>query len=508
MVTKLGFKRLLAAILVATAAAAGPARAGDWMPLLPDQDFYDFQLFAPPHLGEYSIYKRPNEGVFFEYDRLYWGITAPLVAGVGNQNFWPVRILSPTAFPDIQDPDPNDPVPSVVVTPTEVFAFGTGPSSFNLDNSWMMSKMTWGNRYEGGWVYDDYGVLLSGFMTGPQAQSLVTRNSFGASSPNVTPEELSVQFTTVVPGITPILVQNNITYVYYQYGNTPPDHQIDQEFTQTNEATVSSFEVDFFRRVRTDRRTHDTIDFSVGARFFQLQEYFNVGYRSFTTQNFPVQEEDIRIPLQRADWSTLASNNLVGPQIGMRGRSHSGRWSLGYDLKVAAEANFVNAVQRGSRLSSTAAADYFRGDVPVNGPAVQFPPGQTLNPQPGQQPPAVVNFPPVGVVVVQNYGTVDQNQATQRQNSVVFAPLGEWRLDTTFKVSKAISLRLGYSGMWLGGISRASRRTTYIQDDVVRGFRPDGTPIIDSYEQFGLANTNKNDYLFVNGVDFGFEINR
>jgi hypothetical protein len=55
------------------------ARAGDWMPLLPDQDFYDFQLFAPPDLQDYEIYPEPSEGIFFNYDRLYWGITPPRV---------------------------------------------------------------------------------------------------------------------------------------------------------------------------------------------------------------------------------------------------------------------------------------------------------------------------------------------------------------------------------------------------------------------------------------------
>ena len=65
------------AMLVAPVLPPRSASAGDWMPLLPDQDFYDFQLFAPPDLQEYNIYKRPHEGIFFSYDRLYWGITVP-----------------------------------------------------------------------------------------------------------------------------------------------------------------------------------------------------------------------------------------------------------------------------------------------------------------------------------------------------------------------------------------------------------------------------------------------
>ena len=73
---KKNFRHLVAAML--TMAGAGVARAGEnWIPLLPDQDMYDFQLFAPPDLREYSIWADDGDGVYFNYDRLYWGITVP-----------------------------------------------------------------------------------------------------------------------------------------------------------------------------------------------------------------------------------------------------------------------------------------------------------------------------------------------------------------------------------------------------------------------------------------------
>jgi hypothetical protein len=51
---KKNFRQLVAAML--TMAGAGVAQAGEnWIPLLPDQDMYDFQLFAPPDLREYSM---------------------------------------------------------------------------------------------------------------------------------------------------------------------------------------------------------------------------------------------------------------------------------------------------------------------------------------------------------------------------------------------------------------------------------------------------------------------
>ena len=58
--------------------------ASDWLPMLPDQDFYDFQLFAPPDLGSYNMYERDDDGVYFKYDRLFWGITIPRTVRTGE----------------------------------------------------------------------------------------------------------------------------------------------------------------------------------------------------------------------------------------------------------------------------------------------------------------------------------------------------------------------------------------------------------------------------------------
>ena len=77
------FSRVFMTVILSVAVTGmhGPwiskTAASDWMPLLPDQDFYDFQLFAPPDLGSYNIWERDDEGFYFNYDRLYWGITIP-----------------------------------------------------------------------------------------------------------------------------------------------------------------------------------------------------------------------------------------------------------------------------------------------------------------------------------------------------------------------------------------------------------------------------------------------
>ena len=96
----------LAAAVTATLPARS-LRASDWMPLLPDQDFYDFQLFAPPDLGNYNIWRRADDGIYFNYDRLYWGITIPRTGPVGTTpqglNIIPSQPVSPFTVADLNN---------------------------------------------------------------------------------------------------------------------------------------------------------------------------------------------------------------------------------------------------------------------------------------------------------------------------------------------------------------------------------------------------------------------
>jgi len=97
MATTMTFKRFRMAILAALVCggfAAPQANAGGLIPEMPDLDFYDFQLFAPPDLQEYAIRPDPNEGVFFNYERVYWALTPPQSQPILNDFFIPVQPLA------------------------------------------------------------------------------------------------------------------------------------------------------------------------------------------------------------------------------------------------------------------------------------------------------------------------------------------------------------------------------------------------------------------------------
>ena len=196
------------ATILALAAPIAPAHAGDWMPLLPDQDFYDFQLFAPPDLQEYEIYPEPSEGIFFSYDRLAYGITVPRVTGVGTTQtghyIIPVQPISPETLVQLN----NGNIQAGAATGASngsviggIYTFGSDPMQLDLNTSWMRTKISWGNRYEGGWIYDNRGVLLTYADLGSQSQSYQTNSEFAASSPTQTFTQQSASGTGTTGGI-------------------------------------------------------------------------------------------------------------------------------------------------------------------------------------------------------------------------------------------------------------------------------------------------------------------
>ncbi len=545
MATKLGFRRFLATILAAAGLAAGhTARAGgNWMPLLPDQDFYDFQLFAPPNLDEYGIYQEASEGLFFSYDRLYMGITPPRFVPVGNTVFWPVEPLNADVAQQLNTA--NGGFAGVVI-------YGTDQMNLDLNTTWLRTKMTWGNRYEGGWIYDDYGMLFSYWDSGPQDQSFTTINEYALNSPEQTFDQETATSESTIGGIAVPIITTTI-----ESTSPPPDHLIVQNFTQHNQTRLQSGSAAWIvRRALGRRGSGSTVRLGLGPRFVQLADRYDIGYQSYqyafnagsgasdtgdgtagtsglggvgdvgnsvTTGAGGIlnQQGDVVTltgqgqgsKLQDGAWETYTSNNVVGPEFSMLLESSSGRWKLLSELKFTAGMNWQNMLYRGSNFPATLSADYFR---------TEFVTAQVLTQT------ASVNGQPVTVqgapLYVQVYGAGQKNATNSAEHQFTFTPIGEWRLGTEFRVSQAILLRAGYTGMWMGQIARASSNTAYITTtDTVRKSvpnpnydpnLPDGgdnpiTVVQDvpvEYSRIGPAPTSIQDYVFTNGIDFGIEV--
>jgi hypothetical protein len=75
-----------------------------------------------------------------------------------------------------------------------------------------------------------------------------------------------------------------------------------------------------------------------------------------------------------------------------------------------------------------------------------------------------------------------------KSNSEQFSPVGELRVESSFKVTEKVALKVGWTGMVAGQIARGSTNTAYVLPN------------------FGILNRWED--VFANGVNFGVELNR
>ena len=578
MVTNERFKRLAVLILVvAHGIVAGmPVHAGDWMPMLPSQDFYDFQLFAPPDLQEYEIYPEPSEGIFFNYDRLYWGITPPRVAGVAQTQAGNYLIPSYPISPFTVAKLNND---NIIASGTSggsliggLYTFGSDPLQLDLNTSWMRTRMAWGNRYEGGWIYDNNGVNISYFSIG-QSQSFQTNSEFAASSPTQTFTQTQTSGGSSdggggVGNINQALVTTTITS-----SSPPPDHLISQKLTQSNSTEIQSAGVAaIIRRELGKRGSGSTVRFGMGPRFLQFAERYKLGYESNqyafnlgtggggttgsttgsttggTTGTLGSTTSTVGggnigesfgsgaagnvlgltgidtltgvgdgSPMQAASWETYTSNNLVGPEFSLLFEAQQGRWLFSSELKFTAGFNWQNNLYRGANFPNTLGADYLRATFSPSTTYTAGAGGAVVGPQ-------NIDGPPL---FLQIYGVGQNNATNAAEHRFVFSPIGEWRFGSQFRVSEAIRLHAGYTGMWMAGIARASTNTGYktvndkptqyaeVKDPTQPASATNPWVVKTTGVPGNLPNPQYNriapvsggtEYVLTNGVDFGIEV--
>ena len=605
MATNQSLQRFLKLILLATGVLATSlaTRAADWLPMLPDQDFYDFQLFAPPDMQDYEIYPEPSEGFFFNYDRLYWGISVPKTVGTAETRIGgyliPVQPIAPQTIVQL-----NNDMIAAGQPASGLFIFGTDVLSLDLNTSWLRTDMTWGNRYEGGWIYDNRGILLSYFDTGEQPQSFQTINEFAASSPTQT-------FTQ--SGQTPeggglVGGGNALNSTTIIATSPPPDHLIAQKMVQMNTTRIQSAAVtSLIRREIGGRGSRSNVKFSLGPRFVQFEDRYNIAYESnqyaFNTAGygggttggttagttgtatagttagttgtatagatggatggatagatggttggvtgtingdaalaetsssagdfFAITGVDTLTgrgqgsPLQTGAWESYTTNNMVGPEFAILMESQKGRWTFTSQLKFTPAFNWQNSLFRGANFPESLGADYIRST---------FQTANTSSNQGINDTPVTVTGPPL---FLQLYGVGQSNTTNSAEHEFVFSPIGEWRFSTQFRVSQAISLNLGYTGMWMAGITRASSNTGYRSKERATEYAyqapaPAGTANLNPWEvkrtipgaawiAAGRPATERpnpvynsiapveggNEYIFTNGIDFGIEV--
>jgi len=169
---------------------------------------------------------------------------------------------------------------------------------------------------------------------------------------------------------------------------------------------------------------------SGGARFLRLYDQFRVDAQGSI--------------LHGAFWDTSFTNQIVGPQVGMRWENQRQRWRLSADTRFMLGYNVADWDQLG--LTGF-------GLVPGG-----------LNQPLYARPTAFSNS----------------------ERELEFSPVAELRVQASYHVWKGAALKAGYTGSYLGNIRRAAPSVRYSLPDM------------------GYVDTKGEDFL-INGFDFGVE---
>jgi hypothetical protein len=305
------------------------------------------------------------------------------------------------------------------------------PNGPTLENRWIGATGAWGNRWEVGYTdVDDYGWMVSVLDHVSQGQYRIDHQpAFYFGDP--------ARFITGTLVTLPPATDFELPYYF-------------DEIRMKNILQLNGVEITRFYRAR---QLHKGAFFELlyGVRWFNLNDTFWVqadgngeGRLTLTDGSFSLNV------LDASEWSLRANNNLVGPQIGFRLFRQRQRWTTSVSARFLAAANFQNLSLK-ARLGS---------DVLFN--------------------------PPTGDARSQFRGIgFDEHQYV-----TTFSPLGELRVDVAYNVTRSVGIKVGYTGLVVGNVSRASNSISY-----------------DAVNLLGIK-LNNDQIFFANGVNFGVEINR
>jgi hypothetical protein len=179
------------------------------------------------------------------------------------------------------------------------------------------------------------------------------------------------------------------------------------------------------------KRQGDVAEVGVGVRYFRLNDEFTFDGGGGI--------------LGRTYATTGAENNVVGPQIRGRWSRQVSRWNVGLDSRFVFGYNVQNQSQYGAI-------------------------GEDLNP-------GAVNSP----IFLQPHAV---SYARQQNN---FSPMVELRAEASYQITRALAARVGYTGIFVDNITRASQTVNWYIPDL------------------GIKRGGEQE-IYINGVDFGFDV--
>ena len=309
------------------------------------------------------------------------------------------------------------------------------PAINSIDTGKFTANGAWGNRWEIGHMDDtNYGWMVSILDHVKQSQYHID-------------QDVEMQFDDPAGLLQATVLVDGLLF---------PLGKMQTKFAEVTQQNILYLNGVDATRIYRAPKLHKGGFFEVlyGVRWFQLQDaYIFNGTNSF----FGTLLGGNYNPLADSIWSNLVQNNLVGPQIGLRWFAQRDRWVSSVDARFMAAANFQNVKMR-TELGSF--ADFF-----------------------------VTTFDETeGVAVTRKFTGLGTDQASF---DTTFAPLGELRVNVAYNVTSKVALTVGYTGIVVGGITRASNRIAYNEDRLIT-----------------IKDGDDHQVFFANGLNFGVQVNR
>jgi hypothetical protein len=276
------------------------------------QELQGFQLFAPADVSTFGGDQEPNEGYFFQFDGLFWSISAPHTAPIGAPGLTRLVYYGPNAF-TVPTPPPNGILPPITSQDQRL-------ESNTLDTGDIKSAFSPGTRFEFGQIEDRNGWLCSIYRVQPVEQDFSYQSADVVfKDPPQGPLGQGL-LTGPVPGPAGTTIQRPLPVTLY-------------DLAMSDTVDTWGVELLYLHRAHTCH-AGGTLEFFAGARYLEFNDSFNVQAGPDPGGN--------TVPsfLQNSFWFTSAENHIVGPEVGLRWFKKEGRWMFNTEARFMAGLNF------------------------------------------------------------------------------------------------------------------------------------------------------------------------
>jgi hypothetical protein len=429
-----------------------------------DNTDHDLQFFSPVDFDFENQPIQIDPGYFFRYDKLSWAFTGErqtvgsLTPDDGSLN--PFREFLTGRFGDTLNPLNLIPV-----------AIGPPLLASGIENTAPRAEFAWGERYELG--YQARGSAWTvGILDGPDASA---GNVYGLTTQDSLYGSVLVNFDdplNLMRGWIDVLsstggafqpdgladdIDGDSQYGPDGYDLDDPGREPDSIFLPDPRgdfddivnlptsfqflAVRNSTKADGIELMRTYtldnshrmvKNQNNIIEFGYGVRYLRLRDNFDVnGSGGVMGASF---------------WETRVDNNLVGPQIALKWNHQRSRFNLDFGGRFLFGYNIMNFEQEAALGTDLLPGQYNRS-----------------------------------LYMGPTYSTHGKQEND-------FSPLVELRLQGSYKLTRALAARLGYTATFVDNISRAAQQVKY------------------ELPNMGFRDNEGNQEIFINGVNFGFDV--